>query len=216
MPGRVGGRHKEVDAAFDKDLVVVAEHRACQLFLEPIGKAPAVKLVLKCTIALVIEQACHDWSPWPDHLRNSASKLARMFEFSVIPGRASALFPRSCRVPLGPFHCWAAIRESRIRSECTMGTIYEKACTWVGDILDICTGDSAGAGAWQGCCLGCRFGRGGVRPRGRGGRRGRRIYSWTIHRSFLGTEKVRFEANSPGEIPRRRFSEPYQPKSAAD
>src|ERR1700676_5384239 len=86
MPGRVGGRHEEVDAAFDKDLVVVAEHRTCQLFLEPIGKAPAVKLVLKCSVALVIEQACHDWSPWPDHLRNSASKLARMLEFSLIPG----------------------------------------------------------------------------------------------------------------------------------
>src|SRR5216684_3337087 len=100
MPGRVGGRHKEVGAAFDKDLVVVAEHRACQLFLEPIGKAPTVKLVLKCTIALVIEQACHDWSPWPDHLRNSASKFARMFEFSLIPGRAGTLYPRSWEVPL--------------------------------------------------------------------------------------------------------------------
>src|SRR5260370_41650720 len=100
MPGRVGGRHKEVDPAFDKDLVVVAEHRACQLFLEPIGKAPAVKLVLKCTIALAIEQACHDWSPWPDHLRNSARKLARMLEFSVLPGLASGLIPRSGCAPM--------------------------------------------------------------------------------------------------------------------
>src|ERR1700674_1732480 len=99
MPGRVGGRHKEVDAAFDKALVVVAEHRACQLFLEPVGKAPAVKLVLKCTVALVIEQACHDGSPWPDHLWNSASKFARMFEFSLIPGRAGTLYPRSCAMP---------------------------------------------------------------------------------------------------------------------
>src|SRR5450432_721719 len=100
MPGRVGGRHEEVDAAFDKDLVVVAEHRACQFFLEPIGKAPAFKLVLKCTIALVIEQACHDWSPWPDRSRNSASEFARMFEFSLISGRAGTLYPRSCEAPL--------------------------------------------------------------------------------------------------------------------
>src|SRR5712692_1648102 len=100
MPGRVGGRHKKVDAAFNKDLVVVAEHRACQLFLEPIGKAPTVKLVLKCTIALVIEQACHDWSPWPDHLRNSGRKFARMFEFSLIPGRAGTLYLRSRDAPL--------------------------------------------------------------------------------------------------------------------
>jgi hypothetical protein len=120
------------------------------------------------------------------------------------------------RGAVGPFHCWAAIRESRIRSECTMGTIYEKACPWVGDILDVCTGDRAGAGPWQRCCLGCRFGRGGVRPGGRGGRRGRRIYRWAIHCSFLGVEKVRFEANGPGEIPRRYFAKPYQPKSAAD
>src|ERR1700730_17998839 len=148
MPGRVGGRHKEVDAAFDKALVVVAEHRACQLFLEPIGKAPAVKLVLKCTIALVIEQACHDGSPWPDHLWNSASKFARTFEFSLIQAGLAPFILDRARCP-GPFHCWAAIRESRVQSECIMGTIYEKDCPWVGDIPDVCTGDSTGAGAWQ-------------------------------------------------------------------
>ncbi len=120
------------------------------------------------------------------------------------------------RRTVGPFHCWAAIRESRVQSESTMGTIYEKACPWVGDILDVCTGDGAGPGARQRCRLGCRFGRGGIRPGGRGCRRGHRIYRWTIHCSFLGTEKVRFEARRPGEIPRRHSSKPYQRKSAAD
>src|ERR1700682_5234656 len=82
MPGRVGGRHKEVDAAFNEGLVVVTEHRACEFFLKPIGKAPTVKPVLKCAIALVIKQACHDGSPWTDHLRNSASEFARIFSHS--------------------------------------------------------------------------------------------------------------------------------------
>jgi hypothetical protein len=30
----------------------------------------------------VIKQACHDGSPWPDHLRNSASEFARIFSHS--------------------------------------------------------------------------------------------------------------------------------------
>src|SRR5229473_2196289 len=218
MPGRVSGRHKEVDAAFNEGLVVVAEHRACQLLFEPIGKAPTVKPVLKCTIALVIKQACHDGSPWLDHLRNSGRKFARMFEFSLIPGRAGTfIFDRAT-------HRWTVPllgRNSGVTcsSESTMGTIYEKACPWVGDIgdiLDVCTGDGVGAGARQRCRLGRRFGRGGIRPGGRGCRRGHRIYRWTIHCSFLGTEKVRFEARRPGEIPRRHSSKPYQRKSAAD
>src|SRR6202022_282276 len=96
MPGRVGGCQKEVDAAFNEGLVVVAEHRACQLFFEPIGKAPTVKLVLKCTIALMIKQACHDWSPWPDHLRNRASEFARRFYFlSFRAGLAPFIFDRA-------------------------------------------------------------------------------------------------------------------------
>jgi hypothetical protein len=33
---------------------------------QAIGKAPAVKLVLKYAIALVIKHACHGASPWPD------------------------------------------------------------------------------------------------------------------------------------------------------
>src|SRR5216684_7082513 len=100
MPGRVSGRHKEVDAAFNEGLVVVAEHRACQLLFEPIGKAPTIKPILKCTIALVIKQACHDGSPWPDHLRNSGRKFDRMFEFSLIPGRAGTFIFDRARVPL--------------------------------------------------------------------------------------------------------------------
>src|SRR5450631_560472 len=50
---------------------------------EPTGKAPTVKPVLKCVIALVIKQACHDWSPWPDHLEpRRLPRLFRIFSHS--------------------------------------------------------------------------------------------------------------------------------------
>src|SRR5713101_7692783 len=52
MSGRVGGRYEEIDAAFNKDLVVVSE-RGTRPLLEAIGKAPTAKLILKYAIALV-------------------------------------------------------------------------------------------------------------------------------------------------------------------
>jgi hypothetical protein len=58
MSGCVGSRHKEVDAAFNKAFVVVAEFRARQFF-QAIGKAPAFELVLKYTIAFVVKHAWH-------------------------------------------------------------------------------------------------------------------------------------------------------------
>src|ERR1700730_15019184 len=81
--------------------------------------------------------------------------------FLFISGRAGTLLSSIVRGAVGPFHCWAAIRESRVRSECTMGTIYEKACPWVGDLLDVCTGDGAGAGAWAARVPWWAFGGGG-------------------------------------------------------
>ena len=54
----VGGRNKEVDAAFNEAFVVVAERGARQFF-QAIGKAPTVELVLKYAIAFVIKHAWH-------------------------------------------------------------------------------------------------------------------------------------------------------------
>src|SRR5713101_5601538 len=41
------------------------------------------------------------------------------------------------RRTVGPFHCWAAIRESRVQSESTMGTIYMKRLVLGSAILAI-------------------------------------------------------------------------------
>lgn len=80
----------------------------------------------------------------------------------------------------------------------------EEICSCVGHRLDACFDPSLGPGAWRRCCLGRRVGRGRVRPRGRG--RGRRgwIYRWTLHCSFLGISKVRFEES----FPERNFCKP--------
>src|SRR5262249_55239914 len=51
----VGGGEEEQDAAFDERPVVVGEGGAGELLLEPVGDAPAVGLVLKVPIAVVVE-----------------------------------------------------------------------------------------------------------------------------------------------------------------
>src|SRR5882762_2250735 len=86
MPGCVRSRHKEVDAAFNKAFVVVAELGA-RHFLQAIDKAPAFELVL---IAFVVKQAWHGEPPWPDQ---KSGRIKKPFANSV--ERQSEIIPPS-------------------------------------------------------------------------------------------------------------------------
>ena len=50
----VRGGEEEIGRAFDEGLVVGAEGRARQSFLQPVGNAPAVEAVLKLPVAVVV------------------------------------------------------------------------------------------------------------------------------------------------------------------
>src|SRR5258708_10601962 len=89
MSGCVRGRNKEVDAAFNKAFVVVAELGA-RHFLQAIGKAPAFELVLKYPIAFVVKQAWHGEPPWPDQ---KSGRIKKPFANSV--ERQSEIIPPS-------------------------------------------------------------------------------------------------------------------------
>src|SRR6266436_2604718 len=89
MSGCVRGRDKEVDAAFNKALVVVAEFCA-RHFLQAIGKAPAFELVLKYPIAFVVKHAWHDEPPWPGQKNG---RIKKPFANSV--ERQSEIIPPS-------------------------------------------------------------------------------------------------------------------------
>src|SRR5258708_36991535 len=77
MSGCVRGRNKEVDAAFNKAFVIVAELGA-RHFLQAIGKAPAFELVLKYPIAFVVKHAWHGEPPWPGPKAAGSKSLLRI------------------------------------------------------------------------------------------------------------------------------------------
>ena len=110
---------------------------------------------------------------------------------------------------------WAAIRESRVSSDCLVGPRNEEICPCVDHIRGARAG-RLGPKPWRRRRLGRRIGRGGVRSGGRGRRRGSRIYRWTVHCPFLGIQKVRFEASCPGKIPGRTRAKSREPKYDRD
>jgi len=55
MAAGIRGREKKVDLRFDKRLVVVAERGARQFLFQPIRKGPAAELVLKSSVAVMVE-----------------------------------------------------------------------------------------------------------------------------------------------------------------
>src|SRR5258708_18534186 len=112
MSGCVRGRNKEVDAAFNKAFVIVAELGA-RHFLQAIGKAPAFELVLKYPIAFVVKHAWHGEPPWPGPKAAGSKSLLRILwngraKSSRRPGRilltawtvADDRGARETRVPL--------------------------------------------------------------------------------------------------------------------